>query len=281
MRNSTCSNSSPGVSNVEVQAESVREPAASACKEAGNTANIRAGRSCPPCCRAVERVIACAPEQCTLQGLRPTHGVIGYDVSEQLDREPAKYFRSGDEARKAACKHCEEGGVAAAQFRRGSSRRVWVSDRVVIDALVEKYCDHLPLYRQSAILEREAGVEISRATMDGWVMRVGELLTPITEVMRRELLGGSYIQADERRWMCRCTMGGDRIIRPIYGIRQTGRRVGVRVPLGRGRDGPKNFLDNSKQFCRNRRLCRLHGVGGRRWSCRMLVAREKEVFRSG
>jgi len=29
------------------------------------------------------------------------------------------------------------------------------------------------------MIEREAGVEIGRATLDGWVMRVGELLGPI------------------------------------------------------------------------------------------------------
>ena len=51
-----------------------------------------------------------------------------------------------------------------------------MSDRVVIDTVVAKHSDHLPLYRQSAILERETGLEISRATLDGRVMRVGELL---------------------------------------------------------------------------------------------------------
>ena len=40
----------------------------------------------------------------------------------------------------------------------------------------------LPLYRQAAMIEREAGVEIGRATLDGWVMRVGELLGPIVSV---------------------------------------------------------------------------------------------------
>ena len=47
------------------------------------------------------------------------------------------------------------------------------SDRAVIETVVGKYCDHLPLYRQAAMLEREAGLEIGRATLDGWVMRVG------------------------------------------------------------------------------------------------------------
>src|SRR5271155_5252876 len=71
------------------------------------------------------------------------------------------------------------------------------SDRVVIETVVSKYCDHVPLYRQEAMLEREAGVEISRATLDGWVVRVGELLEPVVGAMRADLLRASYIQADE------------------------------------------------------------------------------------
>ncbi len=45
------------------------------------------------------------------------------------------------------------------------------------------------------MIEREAGVEISRATLDGWVMRVGRLLRPVAEAAR--LLRASYLQADE------------------------------------------------------------------------------------
>ena len=47
------------------------------------------------------------------------------------------------------------------------------------------------------MLERETGVEISRATMDGWVLRVGELLSPIAAAVGRELVQDTYIQADE------------------------------------------------------------------------------------
>ena len=61
----------------------------------------------------------------------------------------------------------------------------------MIETVVAKYYEHLPLYRQEAMLEREAGVEISRATLDGWVMRVGELLGPIVGAMRRDLLAAS------------------------------------------------------------------------------------------
>ncbi len=41
------------------------------------------------------------------------------------------------------------------------------------------------------------GLEISRANLDGWVMRVGELLMLVTGAMALELVSGTYIQADE------------------------------------------------------------------------------------
>jgi hypothetical protein len=40
-------------------------------------------------------------------------------------------------------------------------------------------------------------LEIGRATLDGWVMRVGESLAPITQAMRKDLLNAAYLQADE------------------------------------------------------------------------------------
>lgn len=88
-------------------------------------------------------------------------------------------------------------GVMAAPLAARILDKSLVSDRVLIDTIVSKYADHSPLYRQSAILRRDAGVEISRATMCGWVMQVGEMLQPVVSAMRRELLSGSYIQADE------------------------------------------------------------------------------------
>ena len=47
------------------------------------------------------------------------------------------------------------------------------------------------------ILERESGLHLSRATLNGCMMRVGEMLTPIVTAMGQELLAGNYIQADE------------------------------------------------------------------------------------
>jgi transposase len=232
----------PGVSDVEVQAESQREPLPAPAQS--RKRRPHPGRQALPAeLPRVERVIACAPEQCTCAACGQPTSVIGYDVSEQLDVEPAKYFVVVTKREKRACKHCEEGGVAAAPVPERIVEKGLVSDRVVINTVVSKYSDHLPLYRQSAILEREAGVEVSRATMDGWVMRVGELLIPIAEAMRGELLGGSYIQADETTVDVQMHDGrGKNHQAYLWQYGTPGGGAVFDFQLGRGRDGPKKFL---------------------------------------
>jgi transposase len=231
----------PGVSRVEVQAESLREPLPASTDRKSRPHPGR--QELPAELPRVERVIACAPEQCTCAACGQPTTVIGYDVSEQLDVEPAKHFVVVTKREKRACKHCEEGGVVAAPIPERIIEKSLVSDRVVIDTVVAKYGDHLPLYRQSAILEREAGVEISRATLDGWVMRVGELLIPLVDVMRRELPGGSYIQADETPVDVQLHDGrGQNHQAYLWQYSQPGGGVVFDFCLGRGREGPKEFL---------------------------------------
>jgi transposase len=145
----------------------------------------------------VEQMIACTADQCHCGKCGKDTIVIGYETSEQLDVEPAKYFVRVTKREKRACKACEEQGVQSASLPARIIDKGLASDRVVIDTVVSKYADYVPLYRQSVILERETGIELYRATLDGWVMRVGELLRPISAAMARELLAGDYIQADE------------------------------------------------------------------------------------
>jgi hypothetical protein len=157
--------------------------------------------------------------------------------------EPAKYFVLVTKREKRACKACAEGVVAAPLPPRIIEKGL-ASDRIVIDTIISKYCDHTPLYRQSVMLERETGLELSRATLDGWVMRVGELLIPVVAAMRRELLRGGYLQADETPVAVQMHDGRGKNHQAY--LWQYGRPSGAVVfdfRLGRGRDGPKQFLD--------------------------------------
>ena len=181
----------PSATRDEVEAEARREPITRSPARKPHPGR----KPLPDKLPRVEEVIACATCTCASCG-EPT-AVIGYDESEQLDVEPAHYFVRVTKREKRACRRCENATVIAAPLAERIVEKGLASDTVVINTVVAKYCDHLPLYRQAVMLEREAGVEIGRATLDGWVMRVGELLAPVIAAMRRNLLTASYLQADE------------------------------------------------------------------------------------
>lgn len=235
----------PGVGAAEVEAESEREPLppVSPLKAKSRTNGKHPGRQeLPASLPRVENIIACKLEQCICKSCGKDTVVIGYEQSEQLDVKPAEYIVVVSKREKRACKGCIE-GVSTAPLPERIIEKGLVSDRLVINTLVSKYSDHLPLYRQSRILERDAGVSIGRATMDGWVMTAGGLLIPIAAAMGRELIGGGYIQADET------TVGvqthdksGKNHQAYLWQFGTPGGSAVFDFQMGRGREGPKQFL---------------------------------------
>jgi transposase len=189
--------------------------------------------------------------------------VIGYDSSEQLDVEPARYFVVVTKREKRACQRCDRSGVAAAALPARIIDKGLVSDRVVIDTVVSKYGGHLPLYRQSVILQRETGVEISRATPDGWMTRVGEWLQLIAGAMREELIGGSYLQADETPVDVQMHDGrGQNHQAYLWQDGRPGGSVVFDFRLGRGRAGPKEFLGKFQGILQTDGYAAYERVGG-------------------
>jgi transposase len=61
---------------------------------------------------------------------------------------------------------------------------------------VSKYCDHLPLYRQSEIYAR-SGVDLERSTLADWVGQCSALLAPLVSSVSRYVLSGSKLHADD------------------------------------------------------------------------------------
>jgi transposase len=252
----------PGVSSQEVAAESERE-APSPVGEAKKKRNHPGRQTLPAELPRVERVIACTPEQCVCGNCGAETRVIGYEVSEVLDVEPARYFVQVTKREKRACKSCPEQGVAAAPLPVRIIDKSLVSDGVIIDTVVNKYCDHSPLYRQSVALLRDAGIDISRATMCGWVMTIGELLMPVADAIRRQLLAGTYIQADETPVDVQ-THDGSGTNHQGY-LWQYGTPGGMAVfdfRMSRKREGPLNFLQNFDGLLQTDAYAAYDRVGG-------------------
>jgi transposase len=258
----------PGVSQAEVQAESERPVIEGDIVEVAGYRRQRRphpGRqSLPAELPRVEKVIACPAEQCVCGQCGQPTTVIGYEESEQLEVEPAKYFVLVSKREKRTCRYCKGGRIVSTPAPVRIIDKGLVSDRVVIDTVIRKYCDHLPLYRQSVILDREAGVDISRATLDGWVLQVGEMLRPLVAVMGRELVQGSYLQADETPVDVQMHDGRGKNHKAF--LWQYGRPGGMTVfdfRLGRDRAGPKQFLENFHGILQTDAYQAYDKVGGR------------------
>ena len=225
---------------VVAQAEGEQAPAQRSTKRLGK----HPGRQeLPANLPRVERILPCTPDQRVCKRCGKETVVISYEESSKLDVEAAKYFVLVTKREKRACRSCEELGVVSAPLPPPIVERCLASDRIVIDTVVSKYCNHAPLHRQSMILERDIGLEISRATLDGWVLKVGELLIPMVAAMRRELIGGSYIQADETPVAVQTHEGrGQNHQAYLWQYSRPGGTVVFDFRLGRGRDEPKRFL---------------------------------------
>ena len=249
----------PSVRAEEVEAEARREPVTQA---PPRLRKAHPGRErLPETLPRVEKVLTCAEQTCSACGQETS--VIGYDESEQLAVEPARYFVRVIKREKRACRRCQPGTVTLAALEPRIVEKGLASDAVVIQTVVSKYCDHLPLYRQAVMLEREAGLQIGRATLDGWVMRVGELLQPVIAAMRKDLLRGTYLQADETTVpVQRHDKRGRNHQDYLWQYGQPGGETVFDFCLGRERAGPQKFLENWEGILQTDGYQVYDGVGG-------------------
>jgi transposase len=249
----------PSASSEEVAAEAKREPIT---RKPRRERKQHPGRErLPEHLARVEKVIPCDEKSCRACGKETS--IIGYDESERLEVEPARYFVQVTKREKRACRCCEQGTVSMAPLEARIVEKGLASDSVVIDTVVSKYCDHQPLYRQAVILEREAGLEIGRATLDGWVMRVGELLVPITQAMRKDLLQAAYLQADETTVPVQMhDRRGSNHEAYLWQYGKPGGETVFDFCLSRGREGPKIFLADWEGILQTDGYQVYEGVGG-------------------
>jgi hypothetical protein len=95
---------------------------------------------------------------------------------------------------KLSCACCER--IVQAEAPSRPIERGVAGPGLLAHVLVSKYCDHLPLYRQSEIYARE-GVELERSTLADWVGGTSQLLAPLVEVLRRHVLSATKLHADD------------------------------------------------------------------------------------
>jgi transposase len=122
---------------------------------------------------------------------------IGEEVSEQLDYEPARFFRRRLIRRKYVSRHDVDGVPVIAPLPACLQERCIAAPGLIAQIIVGKYCDHLPFFRQEQIFNTRHGVWLPRQSMTRWADLAADWLTPIYKQIRTGVMGGGYVQVDE------------------------------------------------------------------------------------
>ena len=121
---------------------------------------------------------------------------IGVEASEQLDIVPQQVRVIRHERVKYACPCCD-GTLRLAPKPAQVIPKGLFSEGLLAWVITSKYCDGLPLYRQAALLSRFGGSDLSRNTMAASIVRVGQAVQPVINLMRDHLLESPLIYGDE------------------------------------------------------------------------------------
>lgn len=118
----------------------------------------------------------------------------GETVTKVLDYVPASFRVVRHVQPRYRCLDCD--AVMTAAMPSLPIERGKPGPGLVAHVLVAKFCDHLPLDRQSEIYARE-GVEIARSTMADWVGRAAALMEPLVEAVRAHVVAGDRLHGDD------------------------------------------------------------------------------------
>ena len=119
---------------------------------------------------------------------------MGEDVTEVLEKVPARHKVIRHVRPKYACRCCERVFQAPAPDLPIEKGRP--GPGLIANVVVAKYCDGLPLYRQSVILARE-GIDIDRVTLADWVGHAVWWLTPLAELIGAYIMASPVLHTDD------------------------------------------------------------------------------------
>jgi transposase len=196
---------------------------------------------------------------------------IGKEITEQLDFTPAKlsviryirlkYIKIEDD------ETLTPKGVIG-KLPVFPIEKCMASPALLAQILVDKFVDHLPVYRQLERFKRE-GINISSSTISGWQESVSNLLWPLYENLKRRILTQGYLQADETPIQVLDRTKKGKTHRGYYWIYHSPleKSVFFDYQIGRSREGPLLLLKDFTGY--------LQSDG---FSVYNLVAKRKEII---
>lgn len=119
---------------------------------------------------------------------------IGEEITEILEYIPGELYVREIVRKKYALK--DGAGIIIAELPGLPLPRSNAGASLLANILVSKYQDHQPLYRQIEILKRN-GVHLAASTVNDWCASAINLLEPLYQQLKKNVLRCDYIQVDE------------------------------------------------------------------------------------
>jgi hypothetical protein len=122
-------------------------------------------------------------------------------------------------------------------------------ESLVAQIMVDKYCDHLPLFRQMQRLKR-AGVEIAQSTMNSVATRTLDSLLSLYGAHKKMVLESGYLHADETKIKVLDETKKGTTHQGYYWVYHNSKDKMVLFDYraGRGREGPDDILKNYQGY---------------------------------
>jgi len=184
--------------------------------------------------------IVLQPQQ-NVEGLK----CIGQKVTRKLDVTPAR-LTVIEYVRNQYIKEVDgEQQIIIAELPTFPIEKGIATAGLLAQITVDKYVDHLPLYRQRERFKRDQ-INIAASTIDSWILRTAELLSPLYEALRRKILQQGYLQVDETPIKVLDRDKKGKTHQGYYWVYHSPLQQSVFFDYrsGRGRDGPRELLKN-------------------------------------
>lgn len=135
--------------------------------------------------------------------LQPTEDVtgmisIGEEITEELDYTPGKFFVRQYVRTKYVRSQAKEGErpIIIAELPSRVIDKGIVGPGLMAQILIDKFVDHLPLFRQNERFKRE-GINIPSSTMSDWVAKGCQKIEPVGIKLSEVVFRSGYLEADE------------------------------------------------------------------------------------
>ncbi len=173
---------------------------------------------------------------------------IGQEITEELEYEPGKLYVKRYIRPKYAPAG-DQGPVLIAALPTRPIEKGIAGPGLLAQTLIDKYVDHIPCHRQGKRWERE-GVNLPASTLCDWVAQSAGLLEVLYQALEGEVIAASYIQADESPIPVLDNQVKGKTHRGFYWVYHAPvpALVLYEYQPGRGREGPKQMLENFSGF---------------------------------